>query len=71
MTKELKKGKLYLLDLDLEEKEIAVGYVHADKGIFFKGAVFSVYDGKFYGPDTISWSMEQFNDFVKSFREIG
>jgi len=80
-TKELKKDKLYLLEVEYPcEREdgsisiwkvLLVGYVAGTEEEFFYGSSFDrMDDGTFRGNDTWNLSVQQFNDWVKSIKEI-
>ncbi len=79
-TKELKKNKLYLLELEYTyetengEQETAhdnlVGYVVGKEDDFFFGANFCMWDGKMTGGDTMHLDLKQFGEWVKSIKEI-
>ena len=81
MSKELKKDKLYLLEVEWPcEREdgsiciwetLLVGYVVGTEDEFFYGSCFDrMEDGSFRGCDTWKLSVQQFNDWVKSIKEI-
>jgi len=79
-SKELKRDKLYLLDMEypIEDdkgktimiKDKVVGYVIGQHDRFFYGSIFSNEDGRYTGGDTVVMSVTDFNDWVKSIREI-
>ena len=79
-TKELKKNKLYLLELEYTYEnedgtegvahDNLVGYVVGKDDDFFFGANFCMYKGKMTGGDTMHLSLEQFGEWVKSVKEI-
>ena len=80
-SKELKKDKLYLLEVECPcEREdgtfnywntLLVGYVVGTEEEFFYGSSFDrMDDGTFTGNDTWKLSAQQFNDWVKSIKEI-
>lgn len=79
-SKELKKGKLYLLNVeipyednegnDVVEREWIVGYVTGEKDRFFYGSIYSREEGNISGGDIVSLSVEQFNGWVKAIKEI-
>ncbi len=79
-TKELKKNKLYLLELEYTyetengEQETAhdnlVGYVVGKEDDFFFGANFCMWKGKMTGGDTMHLDLKQFGEWVKSIKEI-
>ena len=79
-TKELKKNKLYLLELEYTyetengEQETAhdnlVGYVVGKEDDFFFGASFCMWDGKMTGGDIMHLDLKQFGEWVKSIKEI-
>ena len=79
-SKELKKGKLYLLNIEIpyednEENDVVVrewivGYVTGEKDRFFSGSIYSREEGNISGGDTVSLSVEQFNGWVKAIKEI-
>lgn len=79
-TKELKKNKLYLLELEYTyetengEQETAhdnlVGYVVGKEDDFFFRATFCMWDGKMTGGDTMHLDLKQFGEWVKSIKEI-
>lgn len=78
--KELKKNKLYLLELEYTfedengKEETAhdnlVGYVVGKDDDFFFGATFSMWKGKMTGGDTMHLTLERFGEWVKSIKEI-
>lgn len=80
MSKELKKNKLYLLELEYTfedengKEETAhdnlVGYVVGKDDDFFFGVNFCMYKGKMTGGDTMHLTLEQFGEWVKSVKEI-
>ena len=81
MSKELKKDKLYLLEVDFPaEREdgsinlwriILVGYVIGKEEEFFYGSTFDKNEnGEYRGADTMHLSVTEFNDWVKSIKEI-
>ena len=79
-TKELKKNKLYLLELEYTYEnengveEVAhdhlVGYVVGKDDEFFFGSTFCLWKGKMTGGDTMHLSLKQFGEWVKSIKEI-
>ena len=79
-TKELKKNKLYLLQLEYtyecEDGSIGVandnlvGYLVGKDDDFFFGSNFSMWKGKMTGGDTMHLSLKQFGEWVKSIKEI-
>lgn len=79
-TKELKKNKLYLLELEYTyesengEQETAhdnlVGYVVGKDDDFFFGATFCMWKGKMTGGDTMHLDLKRFGEWVKSIKEI-
>lgn len=81
MEKELKKGKLYLLEIEYGceredgsmymAKSLLVGYVVGKEDKFFYGSIFDKFDDGRYGEGgTMSLSTTEFNDYVKSIKEI-
>ena len=79
MTKKLKKDSLYILELEYEltiDKGDAFmvrdnGYVRGTEEEFFFGVCFSQEeDGRWSGGDTMTLSVHDFNELVKSFREL-
>ena len=81
MSKELKKDKLYLCEVEWPceredgsfnyYKELLIGYVVGTEDEFFYGSTFDkMDDGTYRGGDTMSLSAEDFNNYVKSFKEI-
>lgn len=81
MSKELKKDRLYVLELEYDFmpeggnteriKETVVGYVRGTEKDFFYGSYFTrMDDGTWIGGDTIHLSVQDFNQMVKSFREL-
>lgn len=81
MSKELKKEKLYLLEIEYEleseegikstVKSLLVGYVIGKEDAFFYGSVFDkLEDGGITGGDTMYLSVYEFEDWVKSIKEI-
>lgn len=74
MSKELKKDRLYVLELEYDfmpEGGTAVGYVRGTEKDFFYGSYFTrMDDGTWCGGDTIHLSVQVFNQMVKSFREL-
>jgi len=79
-TKELKKNKLYLLELEYTYEsegggqetahDNLVGYVVGKEDDFFFGATFCMYKGKMTGGDTMHLNLKQFGEWVKSIKEI-
>ena len=79
-TKELKKNKLYLLELEYTfetddgEQGTAhdnlVGYVVGKEDDFFFGATFCMWQGEMTGGDTMHLNLKQFGAWVKSIKEI-
>lgn len=79
-TKELKKNKLYLLELEYTyesengEQETAhdnlVGYVVGKEDDFFFGATFCMWKGEITGGDTMHLDLKRFGEWVKSIKEI-
>lgn len=81
MSKELKKDRLYVLELEYEwqnedgetelYRETVVGYVKGTEKDFFYGSSFIKNgDGRWVGGDTTYLSVYDFNQMVKSFREL-
>ena len=81
MEKELKKGKLYLLEIEYGceredgsmymAKSLLVGYVVCKEDKFFYGSIFDRFDdGRYDNGGTMSLSTTEFNDYVKSIKEI-
>ena len=81
MTKKLKKDSLYILELEYElttdkgdafmVRDNVVGYVRGTEEEFFFGVCFSQEeDGRWSGGDTMTLSVHDFNEMVKSFREL-
>ena len=81
MSKELKKDKLYLLEIEyvIEDEEgskctvksLLVGYVIGEEEQFFYGSVYDrLDDGGITGGDTMYLSIWEFDDWVKSIKEI-
>lgn len=80
MDKNLKKNKLYICDLEYEyelesgTKGIAqdklIGYVKGDKDCFFYGSSYFKENNRYYGGDTMSLTLKQFKEWVKSVKEI-
>ena len=80
--KELKKDKLYLCDIEwtyedsntgetVLVKEKLVGFVRDNsEEDFFFGCTFGLYKGRMCGGDSMNMSLEEFNDQVKSVKEI-
>lgn len=79
-SKELRRDKLYLCDIEYEfemdngekrtAKEKLIGYVHGTEDCFFYGSCYSKENGRYVGGDTMSLDVKQFNDWVKSIKEI-
>ena len=79
-TKELKKNKLYLLELEYTYKnesgrnltahDYLVGYVVGKKDDFFFGSVFDMWRGHLTGGDTMHLDLKRFGEWVKSIKEI-
>ena len=79
-SKELKRDKLYLIDLEypceldtgktITVKEKCVGYVIGKQDTFFFGSIFDLENGRYTGGDTFEMSVTDFNDWVKSIKEI-
>jgi hypothetical protein len=79
-SKELKRDKLYLLDLEytceldtgntITVREKCVGYVIGKQDTFFYGSVFDLEGGRYTGGDTVEMSVTDFNNWVKSIKEI-
>ena len=79
-TKELKKNKLYLLELEYTYEsegggqetahDNLVGYVVEKEDDFFFGATFCMYKGKMTGGDTMRLDLKRFGEWVKSIKEI-
>jgi hypothetical protein len=81
MSKELKKDRLYVLELEYDFmpesgnteriKETVVGYVRGTEKDFFYGSCFTRRDdGRWFCGETMSLSVQEFNEKVKSFREL-
>ena len=81
MTKKLKKDSLYILELEYElttdkgdafmVRDNVVGYVRGTEEEFFFGVCFSQEeDGRWSGGDTMTLSVHDFNEMVKSFRKL-
>ena len=81
MSKELKRDKLYVLELEYDlipqggnterVHETAVGFIRGTEDVFFYGAYFSkMDDGHWCGGDTLMLTVQDFNTQVKSFREL-
>ena len=80
MSKELKRDKLYLCDIEYEyelddgkkytAKEKLVGFVNGREDCFFSGSCYEKENGRYFGGDTISLNAKQFNEWVKSIKEI-
>lgn len=79
-TKELKKNKLYLLELEYTYEsdqgtvetahDNLVGYVVGKEDDFFFGATFCMWKGEMTGGDTIHLDLKQFGEWVKHIKEI-
>jgi hypothetical protein len=79
-SKELKRDKLYLCDIEYEfemdngekgtVKEKLIGYVNGTEECFFSGSVYQKENNRYFGGDTVSLDVKQFNDWVKSIKEI-
>lgn len=80
MDKNLKKDKLYICDLEYEyelesgTKGIAqdklIGYVKGTEDCFFYGSSYSKENNRYFGGDTMSLTLRQFKEWVKSVKEI-
>lgn len=81
MSKELDREKLYLLEIEYEleseegikstVKSLLVGYVIGKEDTFFYGSVFDkLEDGGITGGDTMYLSVYEFENWVKSIKEI-
>lgn len=80
-SKELKKNKLYLCELEYdvivdETKKVhvsgwIVGYLRGkNEEDFFFGSYYEIYNGKMTGGETMNMTLKEFNDQVKSVKEI-
>ena len=79
-SNELRRDKLYLLELEytietdtgkiIPVQEKCVGYITGCPQIFFYGAVFHVEERHYEGGDTVEMTKAEFDEWVKSVKEI-
>lgn len=80
MSKELKRDKLYICDIEYDyelesgRKEIAkeklVGYIQGTEDCFFYGSTYCKENNRYYGGETMILTLKQFEEQVKSIKEI-
>lgn len=80
MSKELKRDKLYICDIEYDyelesgikgiAQEKLIGYVKGTEDCFFYGSSYCKENNRYYGGDTMSLTLKQFGEWVKSIKEI-
>ena len=80
MNKELKRDKLYICDIEYDyelesgrkgiAKEKLIGYVNGKEDLFFYGSTYCKENNHYYGGDTMSLTLKEFEEWVKSIKEI-